>query len=124
MLLRLRPDTVRRFLLRETQTSTSLTEGSPTAATPQEDHHPCYSGLQVQGAATSRFCSSPCGEVPAIYLRLLSPTGSSGLPSDVGRATLIMSVYMTLQLLRRTARHVTMRLVGSYPTFSPLPRFP
>ena len=29
---------------------------------------------------------------------------------------------MTLQLLRRTARHVTMRLVGSYPTFSPLPR--
>jgi chaperone modulatory protein CbpM len=31
---------------------------------------------------------------------------------------------MTLQLLRRTARHVTMRLVGSYPTFSPLPRFP
>ncbi|GFO94338.1 hypothetical protein COEU31_13840 [Coprococcus eutactus] len=53
MLLRLRPDTVRRFLLRETQTSTSLTEGSPTAATPQEDHHPCYSGLQVQGAATS-----------------------------------------------------------------------
>ena len=59
-----------------------------------------------------------------IYLRLLSPTGSSGLPSDVGRATLIMSVYMTLQLLRRTARHVTMRLVGSYPTFSPLPRFP
>jgi len=39
--------------LRETQTSTSLTEGSPTAATPQEDHHPCYSGLQVQGAATS-----------------------------------------------------------------------
>ena len=59
--------------------------------------------------------------MPAIYLRLLSPTGSSGLPSDVGRATLIMSVYMTLQLLRRTARHVTMRLVGSYPTFSPLP---
>ena len=53
VLLRLRPDTVRRFLLRETQTSTSLTEGSPTAATPQEDHHPCYSGLQVQGAATS-----------------------------------------------------------------------
>ena len=53
MLLRLRPDTVRRFLLRETQTSTSLTEGSPTAATPQEDHHPCYSGLQVQGTATS-----------------------------------------------------------------------
>jgi len=28
---------------------------------------------------------------------------------------------MTLQLLRYTARHVTMRLVGSYPAFSPLP---
>ena len=28
---------------------------------------------------------------------------------------------MTLQLLRRTARYVTIRLVGSYPTFSPLP---
>ena len=56
--------------------------------------------------------------------RQTGSTGSSGLPSDVGRATLIMSVYMTLQLLRRTARHVTMRLVGSYPTFSPLPRFP
>jgi len=51
----------------------------------------------------------------------LSPTGSSGLPSDVGRATLIMPVYMTLQLLRYTAQHVTMRLVGSYPAFSPLP---
>ena len=28
---------------------------------------------------------------------------------------------MTLQLLRRTARRVATRLVGSYPTFSPLP---
>ena len=53
VLLRLRPDTVQRFLLRETQTSTPLTEGSPTAATPLKDHHPCYSGLQVQGAANS-----------------------------------------------------------------------
>lgn len=63
VLLRLRPDTVRRFLLRETQTSTSLTEGSPTAATPPEDHHPCYSGLQVQGAANSpaaRFLYYKC----------------------------------------------------------------
>ena len=56
-----------------------------------------------------------------IYLHLLSPKSSSGLPSDIGRATLIASVYMTLQLLRYTARHVTMRLVGSYSTFSPLP---
>ncbi|MBR8706432.1 hypothetical protein IX307_000322 [Bacteroides pyogenes] len=28
---------------------------------------------------------------------------------------------MTLQLLRRTAQYVTIWLVGSYPTFSPLP---
>ena len=66
--------------------------------------------------------SVPClDKAPVIYLHLLSPISSSGLPSDVGRATLIMPVYMTLQLLRCTARHVTMRLVGSYPTFSPLP---
>ena len=66
--------------------------------------------------------SVPClDKAPVIYLHLLSPISSSGLPSDIERATLIASVYMTLQLLRCTARHVTMRLVGSYPTFSPLP---
>ncbi len=53
MLLRLRPDTVQRVLLRKTQTSTPLTKGSPTVDTPQENYHPCYSGLQVQGTATS-----------------------------------------------------------------------
>ena len=59
--------------------------------------------------------------MPVIYLSGVSPRHFSGLPSDMERATLITPVYMTLQLLRRTARHVTMRLVGSYPTFSPLP---
>ena len=78
--------------------------------------------MKKQSACKPGSVPVPCGQAPAIYLRLLSPAGSSGLPSDVGRATLIMSVYMTLQLLRRTARHVTMRLVGSYPAFSPLPR--
>lgn len=53
MLLRLRPDTVQRVLLRKTQTSTPLTKGSPTVDTPQENYHPCYSGLQVQGTATT-----------------------------------------------------------------------
>lgn len=53
MLLRLRPDTVRRVLLRKTQTSTPLTKGSPTVDIPQENYHPCYSGLQVQGTATT-----------------------------------------------------------------------
>ena len=31
----------------------------------------------------------PYGKMPVIYLRPSSPTGSSGLPSDVGRATLV-----------------------------------
>ena len=53
MLLRLRPDTVRRVLLRKTQTSTPLTKGSPTVDIPQENYHPCYSGLQVQGTANT-----------------------------------------------------------------------
>ena len=60
-------------------------------------------------------------KVSVIYLSDVSPRHFSGLPSDMERATLITPVYMTLQLLRRTARHVTMRLVGSYSTFSPLP---
>ena len=63
-------------------------------------------------------------KVSVIYLSDVSPRHFSGLPSDMERATLITPVYMTLQLLRRTARHVTMRLVGSYSTFSPLPYFP
>ena len=63
-------------------------------------------------------------KVPVIYLSDMSPCHFSGLPSDMERATLITPVYMTLQLPRRTARHVTMRLVGFYSTFSPLPYFP
>lgn len=39
------------------------------------------------------------------------------------RAALITLVYMNFQLLKRTARHVTMLLVGSYPTFSPSPTY-
>ena len=59
--------------------------------------------------------------MPVIYLSGVSPHHFSGLPSDMERAALIAPVYMTLQLLRRTARYVTIRLVGSYSTFSPLP---
>ena len=47
------PDTVHRFLLRKTQTSTPLFRGSPTVKTPSVGQHPCYSGLQVQGTANS-----------------------------------------------------------------------
>ena len=53
MLLRSRPDTVQRFLLRETQLSTPLIKGSSINKTSEADHHSCYSGFQVQDAATS-----------------------------------------------------------------------
>ena len=53
MLLHSCPDTVHRFLLRKTQTSTPLFRGSPTVKTPSVGQHPCYSGLQVQGAANA-----------------------------------------------------------------------
>ena len=43
-------------------------------------------------------------KVSVIYLSDVSPRHFSGLPSDMERATLITPVYMTLQLLRRTAR--------------------
>ena len=53
MLLCSQPDTVHGFLLRETQISTPLVEGSSTEDNPKQDHHLCYSGLQKKGAATS-----------------------------------------------------------------------
>ncbi len=51
----------------------------------------------------SRVLCLPRGQVSVIYLSRQSPDGFSGLPSDMGRATLLTSVYMTLQLPRRTA---------------------
>ena len=47
------PDTVHWFPLRETQTSTLLTAGCSTNQDPRLKHHPCCSGLQVQGTAIS-----------------------------------------------------------------------
>ena len=58
------PDTVHRFLLRKTQTSTPLFRGSPTVKTPSVGQHPCYSGLQVQGTAISPTSAALlCAEV-------------------------------------------------------------
>ena len=57
----------------------------------------------------------------AIYLGLSLPAGSSGLPSGIGRATLLAPVYTTLQPIRRTAFRIPAEPVGSYPAFSPLP---
>lgn len=53
VLLCSQPDTVHGDLLRKTQTSTPLMMGSPAGSIPQTGYHPCYSGFQVQGAATS-----------------------------------------------------------------------
>ena len=56
-----------------------------------------------------------------IYLLLPSPTGSSGPPSDVGRATLLNAGLHDLTTPKMHSPYITIRLVGSYPTFSPLP---
>ena len=47
------PDTVHGVLLRKTQTSTSLIEGSFAMKKPSDWHHPRCSGLRVQGTAIS-----------------------------------------------------------------------
>ena len=52
MLLHSCPDTVHGVLLRKTQTSTSLIEGSFAMKEPSDWHHPRCSGLRVQGTAT------------------------------------------------------------------------
>ena len=53
MLLGSPPDTVHEFSLRKTKTSTPHTLGSFAIDLSETEHHPCYSGLQVQGAADS-----------------------------------------------------------------------
>ena len=53
MLLHSCPDTVHGVLLRKTQTSTSLIEGSFAMKEPSDWHHPRCSGLRVQGTAIS-----------------------------------------------------------------------
>ena len=78
MLLRSRPDTVHRFLLRKTQTSTSLIEGRLHNRTASVWHHPCSSGLQVQGTAIS-----PAARYPNYtkFLAVCQPRISAWCPS-------------------------------------------
>ena len=66
------------------------------------------------------FSASKC-KVSVIYLHSLSPVSSSGLPSDVGRATLVNAGLHDLTTPKMHSPHIAIRLVGSYPTFSPLP---
>ena len=57
----------------------------------------------------SFICAYCCQQTIAVY-----PPARASSPQA--------PVYMTLQLPGRTAQDVAIRLVGSYPTFSPLPR--
>ena len=58
------PDTVHGVLLRKTQTSTSLIEGSFAMKEPSDWHHPRCSGLRVQGTAISPTSAALlCAEV-------------------------------------------------------------
>ena len=51
MLLGSPPDTVHEFPLRKTKTSSPLISGGSAINASETEHHPCYSGFQVQGAA-------------------------------------------------------------------------
>ena len=66
---------------------------------------------------------------PSFIYAARLPAGSSGLPPGNERAAHLdgfrrpLPVYLTLQPIRRAARHLAMASVGSYPAFSPLPRW-
>ena len=53
VLLRSRPDTVHRFPSHETQIFNVTYQGQLCRSTPSAQYHPCYSGLQVQGTAST-----------------------------------------------------------------------
>ena len=69
----------------------------------------------------SRVLCLAKGKVPVIYLRCMSPYNFSGLPSDMGRATLVGVGLHDLTTPKTYSSCVATRLVGSYSTFSPLP---
>ena len=56
-----------------------------------------------------------------IYLRLWSPTASSNLPPDIGRATLNCRYTWSCNPQGVRPVNIAATAVGSYPTFSPLP---
>ena len=57
-----------------------------------------------------------------IYLRLRSPAASSNLPPDIGRATLNCRYTRSCNPQCVLPANITAAAVGSYPTFSPLPK--
>lgn len=70
--------------------------------------------------SVSRVLFLIINKMSVIYLILPSPTGSSGLPSDVGRATLVNAGLHDLTTPKMHSTYIAICLVGSYPTFSPL----
>ena len=71
-----------------------------------------YKPGSVLWAKTYSVCHLSVLDVAVIAIAVYPPARASNPQTPV---------YMTLQLPGRTARGVTTRLVGSYPTFSPLP---
>ena len=63
-------------------------------------------------------------EASIIYLLLQSPTVSSDLPPDSGRAILNYRYTWSCNPLGVLPKSIATFAVGSYPTFSPLPRAP
>ena len=64
---------------------------------------------------------SLCAALSIIYLRLRSPATSSGLPPDIGRATLDCRYTWPCNPSDVLPGRIATPAVGSYPTFSPLP---
>lgn len=63
-------------------------------------------------------------KVSVIYLRLMSPTASIVLPSSSdGPPSLLFAGIHELSTSGMHSTNVTTGLVGSYPTFSPLPAY-
>ena len=78
MLLHSCPDTVHGVLLRKTQTSTSLIEGSFAMKEPSDWHHPRCSGLRVQGTAISPAHRTSYSCPQTLPVQLARPRHPSG----------------------------------------------
>ena len=70
MLLGSPPDMVHGFLLRETGSSSLLIEVRRHSANPQWGIHPCCSGLQVQGTASSPISAALSKTTLLLYYKL------------------------------------------------------
>ena len=81
----------------------------------------CWTAPSVIANTISRVLYS-LAEASIIYLRLRSPAASSNLPPDIGRATLNCRYTRSCNPQGVLPANITAAAVGSYPTFSPLPK--